>query len=82
VCASPADARRLLELGAGVTHVNVGGLHHAEAKRQLLSYVFLSHRDVEDLRALIERGVEVEARDLPGSRGVRLEIAALEHLWS
>ena len=82
VCASPAEAHRLLELGAPVRHVNVGGMHHAEGKRQLLGYVFLSRQDAEELRALLQLGVEVEARDLPGSRGARIDAAALENLWA
>ena len=82
VCGRPADARRLFELGAAPSQVNVGGMHLAEGKRQLLAYVFLSRQDAEDLRALVERGVLVEARDLPGSRGVRLDAAALERLWA
>jgi mannose/fructose/N-acetylgalactosamine-specific phosphotransferase system component IIB len=82
VCGSPAEARRLHELGAQLSHLNVGGLHYGEAKKQLLAYVFLSRQDVDDLRLLMSRGVEVEARDLPGSRGVRLDGAALERLWS
>ena len=81
VCGSPAEALRLVELGAGVRQVNVGGLHLAEGKRQLLGSVFLSRADAEALRALIERGVEVEARDLPGSRGIKLDTTQLERLW-
>jgi mannose/fructose/N-acetylgalactosamine-specific phosphotransferase system component IIB len=80
VCGSPADARRLVDLGAGVRHIQVGGLHHAAGKRELLPYVHLSAADVEHLRALLERGIEIEARDLPGSRGVRLDAGGLDRL--
>jgi mannose/fructose/N-acetylgalactosamine-specific phosphotransferase system component IIB len=81
VCASPADALRLVELGAPLAHVNVGGLHLAEGKRRLLEYVYLSRQDVQALRALLERGLHVEARDLPGSRPVQLDAASLARLW-
>ena len=43
----------------------------APGKRELLAYVHLSAAD-EHLRAMFEHGIEIEARDLPGSRGVRL----------
>jgi len=80
VCASPADARRIAAQAPAVHRVQIGGLHHAAAKRELLPYVFLSEADVAELRALLERGVEIEARDLPASRGVRLDAAALDRL--
>jgi len=80
VCGSPADARRLVELGAGVQRIQIGGLHLAAGKRELLPYVHLSGADVDHLRALLARGIEIEARDLPGSRGVRLDAGVLDRL--
>ncbi len=80
VCGSPAEARRLLELGCGQTRLNLGGLHGA-GRRELLPYVFLSRQDVDELLAILGRGVTVEARDLPGSRGVILDASRLTHLW-
>ena len=81
VVGSAADADRLSDLGAPIRHLNLGGLHLGEAKRELVPYVFLSREDAAHLRALLDRGVEIEARDLPGSRGVRVDAAALERLW-
>jgi len=77
VLGSPADARRLLQLGAPLQRLNVGGLHQGEAKRRLLDYVFLSRQDVADLQALLADNVALEARDLPDSRAVRLDAATL-----
>jgi mannose/fructose/N-acetylgalactosamine-specific phosphotransferase system component IIB len=81
VVGSAADARRLVESGAPVDKLQVGGLHRAPDKERLLDYVFLSERDAEDLRALLDRGVEIEARDLPGTRGVRIGREALARPW-
>ena len=80
VCGSPADARRLLELGCGLGRINLGGLR-GPGRRELLPYVFLTRQDVEELQAILARGVGVEARDLPGSRSVPLEAAHLGRLW-
>jgi mannose/fructose/N-acetylgalactosamine-specific phosphotransferase system component IIB len=81
VVGSAADADRLSELGAPLRHLNIGGLHLGDAKREFLPYVFLSREDALHLRALLDRGVEIEARDLPGGRGVRLDAAGLDRLW-
>ena len=80
VCASPADARQLFDLGCGLAAVNLGGLR-GPGRRQLLPFVYLTPQDVADLRALLSRGVAVEARELPGSRAVRVDEALLAPLW-
>ncbi|HSH44235.1 MAG TPA: PTS sugar transporter subunit IIB [Longimicrobiales bacterium] len=65
---------RLAESGklAG-TEVNIGGIHHAPGRQQVLRYVFLSDRERQDLQALSGHGVDVSARDVPGARKVGLE---------
>lgn len=51
---------------AGST-LNLGGLHHAPDRRELLPYLYLGEDDVERVRWLQSSGVEVVAQDLPGS---------------
>ena len=53
--------------------VNIGGIHHAPGRSRVLRYVFLGDRDREALRQLAGRGVEVEARDVPGARAVGVD---------
>ncbi len=53
--------------------VNLGGLHHAAGRTERIPYVFLGQAEEEGLQALVDEGVEVSARDLPGSRPVNLE---------
>ena len=53
--------------------VNLGGLYHAAGRTERVPYVFLGQAEEEGLQALADEGVEVSARDLPGSRAVDLE---------
>ena len=53
--------------------VNVGGIHHSAGRTERVPYVFLGPEEEEGLQALADEGVEVSARDLPGSRAVDLE---------
>ena len=64
---------RLLDGGFPLTELNVGGLHHAPGKREVLPYVFLDEADRERLRAVAARGVRVAARDLPSNPSHRIE---------
>ncbi len=53
--------------------VNLGGIHHAAGRDRVLPYLFLSPAEREELRALAADGVNLSARDLPGSRRVPLD---------
>jgi mannose/fructose/N-acetylgalactosamine-specific phosphotransferase system component IIB len=66
--------RRLSEGGlmSGV-RVNLGGLRHGPGRVEVLTYLHLSHDDIDDLQALAEAGAEVSARDLPDAHRVSLE---------
>ena len=64
---SPESALRLVEGGFQLPELNLGGLHHAPGKRELLPYVYLDARDLERLRALRGRGVRIYAQDLPSN---------------
>jgi mannose/fructose/N-acetylgalactosamine-specific phosphotransferase system component IIB len=70
------DSVTMRELGRGGLlrgeQVNVGGLHHAPGRRQVLPYVFLSAEEADALRELGEEGADVSARDLPGARRIPL----------
>lgn len=64
--------QRLVD-GAGVTAVNVGGIHSRAGRVQRMRYVFLSPEEEQQLRALAKRGVAVTAQDVPGARPVSLD---------
>lgn len=66
--------RRLARAGAlAGEDVNIGGIHHAPGRNEVLPYVFLSEDESEQLRALAREGAHVSARDLPGARRVSLD---------
>ena len=68
-----ATAARLAGMGAlAGEEVNLGGIHHAEGRSRVLPYLHLRPDEHTLLREIAARGVEVSARDLPGSRRVPL----------
>ncbi|HZL83811.1 MAG TPA: PTS sugar transporter subunit IIB [Candidatus Krumholzibacteria bacterium] len=80
VLGSAADALRLVQLGAAVRRIQVGGLHVAGAPR-LLEAVAISAATARDLRALLDRGVALEAQDVPSTPAVRIDSQTLQRLW-
>ncbi|HWV38032.1 MAG TPA: PTS sugar transporter subunit IIB [Vulgatibacter sp.] len=72
-----ARAAAAVEAGAVVAQLNLGNVHFAEGRKHVSPSVYLSHRELELLEALADRGVEVEARAIPKDRAVPLpELAA------
>lgn len=65
--------RRLAEAGRleGRT-VTLGCLGPSADRKRALDYVHLTGEEIRDLRAMVEHGARVIARDLPGSRAVKL----------
>ncbi len=61
------EALLLHEGGFALNEVNLGGLHHAPGRSEVLPYVFLDAADRDRLRALRQRGVTVYAQDLPSN---------------
>ena len=62
------DALRYREAGGPLPALNLGGLHHAAGKTEVLPYLFLDDADRARLRRLDALGVHVTARDLPANR--------------
>lgn len=50
--------------------VNLGGIHHAAGRVPVLPYLFLGDAERVAIQALLDLGVRVVARDLPGSAAV------------
>ena len=54
--------------------VNLGGIHHADGRAPVRSYLFLDDGDRQRIRALAETGAGVTGQDLPGSPRVGLPV--------
>ena len=69
-----ATARRMAESGAlAGEEVNLGGIHHAEGRAQVLPYLHLRPTERAALHEIAALGASVAARDLPVSRRVPLD---------
>jgi mannose/fructose/sorbose-specific phosphotransferase system IIB component len=70
---SPQDVLTLVEKGAQIGSVNVGGLHYKEGRVQILKAVSVNDKDVAALRGLAKRNVLLEARPLPLDEPIELK---------
>lgn len=78
--ATARDMQRLVVAGVPVARVNVGGMHYARGKRELLSGVFVDHDDLAALSDLGEAGLEVSLQTVPGAQAQPLDLQRLRSL--
>ena len=65
VVESPRDLLRLVKAGVRVGEANIGGMHFADGKREVLPFVYVDESDVQAMGELVALGVKLEARDVP-----------------
>ncbi|MGH7741441.1 MAG: PTS system mannose/fructose/N-acetylgalactosamine-transporter subunit IIB [Candidatus Eiseniibacteriota bacterium] len=67
------SALALVERGARIPVLTLGGLHYAPGKDKISDYVYLDDADRRAARSLLERGVRLEVQDVPATRPQPLE---------
>lgn len=66
VCRTPNEVRKLVEGGVPINEVNVGNMHFTQGKRSISKKVYVDEKDLEDLRFLKSKGINVYIQDVPG----------------
>ncbi len=60
-------ALALVEAGAAIARLNLGGLHYAPGRTKVNEYIYLDDADRARARALLARGVALEVQDVPAA---------------
>ena len=67
---SPKDAYEAVIHGADIKVLNIGGMHSTKGKREIVDYIYVDDEDIFYLKALHEKGVKLDFRDLPDNNSV------------
>lgn len=70
--ASPGEMAELARLGAALAEVNIGGLHFAIGKKEMLPFVYVDRQDLTAMCRLLDQGIELFAQQVPGGRSSAL----------
>ncbi len=62
---SPRVIENLIQLGAPINKVNVGGIHFKDGRRKILNYLYLNEEEINSFKRCIEMGVEFDCQDIP-----------------
>lgn len=65
---SPVDVLKLVNFGAPVRTITLGGLHYREGREEFLPYIFLSDWESKTLSELRKLGIRIVCQDLPVSK--------------
>jgi len=66
------DVLKALENGVDLESVNVGNLHNVKGGTEVTPSVYLNSSDLEAVRRLVQKGIGVVAREVPGGTSVDL----------
>jgi PTS system galactosamine-specific IIB component len=66
VCKTPDVVRQLVDGGVPIKDLNVGNMHFSEGKKPITKKVYVDDKDLEDLRYIESKGVNVFIQDTPG----------------
>jgi PTS system galactosamine-specific IIB component len=66
VCKTPEEVRKLIEGGVPITEVNVGNMHFTQGKHPLSKKVYVDDKDMEDLKFIKSKGINLYIQDVPG----------------
>jgi fructoselysine and glucoselysine-specific PTS system IIB component len=59
------DAHRLALNCPTITSINIGGMKNADDRRQISKAAFVSESDIEKLKEMYEKGINLEVRMVP-----------------
>ena len=62
---NPQDIVKMIDNGIKFQSINIGGMHYAHGKKQLLTNLSVDKNDVTAFLKLINCGIELETRALP-----------------
>lgn len=73
VVKTPAEVRKLVELGVPIHEVNVGNMHFSQGKNALSKKVYVDDEDLKNLHFLQQKGIHVYIQDVPGDPVMKID---------
>ncbi len=77
---SPQDMHYLHRHSRLLREVNVGGMHYAEGKREVLPFLWADRWDLRVFRSFLDDGVRLWAQEVPGSAVTEIDGELLDRL--
>ncbi len=77
---NPQDMEQIIDDGADVTEVNVGGVHFSTGKVEMLPFVYVDRNDLRTINSLLDKGVVLVAQQVPGGRHYHLDKMAIDEM--
>ncbi len=62
---NPKTVVELVKAGVEIREVNVGGMHFRPGKNQIAPFIFVDEEDVQYLKILHDKNIELDGRDVP-----------------
>lgn len=77
---NPSDMHFLHRHGVALAEVNVGGMHHAPGKHEMLPFVYVDAQDLAVFRSFLAGGTRLSAQQVPGGWATEIDLELIESL--
>jgi mannose/fructose/N-acetylgalactosamine-specific phosphotransferase system component IIB len=75
---SPGDMHFIHRHGYYFPEVNVGGMHHATGKQEMLPFVYVDAEDLEVFRSFLVSGTRLIAQQVPDTKAAVIDLNMIE----
>ncbi len=69
---TPQELSSLIEKGAPIDKINVGGMHFRQGKKQLANFIFVDNEDLKYFKILKNKNINLEGLDVPNGKKIDL----------
>lgn len=66
ICRTPESVKTLVDGGVPLKELNVGNMHFSDGKKQISKKVFVDDTDLDNLKYIESKDIEVYIQDVPG----------------
>jgi mannose/fructose/N-acetylgalactosamine-specific phosphotransferase system component IIB len=73
ITGNPADMHFIHRHTRMFTEINIGGMHFAPGKKEMLPYLYVDAQDLQIFQAFLDRGTRLRAQQVPGGRELDIQ---------
>jgi mannose/fructose/N-acetylgalactosamine-specific phosphotransferase system component IIB len=66
--------------GLSFSEVNLGGMHHAPGKREMLPYLYVDQEDLTLFRSFLDGGTRLFGQQVPGGKETEVDLPMIQEL--
>jgi PTS system galactosamine-specific IIB component len=72
VCKTPQIAKQIVDKEIPIVEISVGNMYNTNGKKLLASNVYVDDNDLEDIKYIKSKGINIYIQDMPNTKKIKL----------